>query len=143
MCACLRPARCRAPSSELEPALAAPAATSFVATFDTVGALRERVLAGEAADVVILSEAGMAALAKAGRIDAGSLIDLGTTSVALAVRKGAAVPDVSLARGAEARPAGGGLDRARRPGARRHGGSAFRQRAASGSASRRSCATAS
>ena len=67
----------------------------LLATYDTVGALRERVLAGEAADVVILSEAGMAALAAAGRIDAGTLIDLGATSVALAVRKGVEVPDVS------------------------------------------------
>lgn len=76
-----------------------PAVTSgghkLLASFDTVGALRERVLAGEAADVVILSEAGMAALARAGKIDGGSLIDLGTTSVALAVRKGADVPDVA------------------------------------------------
>ena len=37
--------------------------------FDTVGALRDAVLAGEPADVVILSEAGMAALAKAAKID--------------------------------------------------------------------------
>ena len=39
----------------------------LLATYDTVGALRERVLAGEAADVVILSEAGMAALADGGQ----------------------------------------------------------------------------
>jgi molybdate transport system substrate-binding protein len=77
----------------LEPAVTA-SGHKLLVTFDTVGALRERVLAGESADVVILSEAGMAVLAKADRIDAGSLIDLGTTSVALAVRRGAAVPDV-------------------------------------------------
>ena len=59
---------------QLEPAFAPPADTSSIATYDTVGALRDRVLAGEAADVVILSEAGMAALAKAGKIDAGALI---------------------------------------------------------------------
>jgi molybdate transport system substrate-binding protein len=78
----------------LEPALAV-SGHKLLATFDTVGALRERVLSGEAADVVILSEAGMAALVTADRIDAGSVIDLGATSVALAVRRGAAVPDVS------------------------------------------------
>jgi molybdate transport system substrate-binding protein len=78
----------------LEPALTA-SGHKLLATFDTVGALRERVLAGEAADVVILSEAGMAVLAKSDRIDAGSLIDLGTTSVALAVRRGEAAPDIS------------------------------------------------
>ncbi len=78
----------------LEPALAA-GGHKLAATFDTVGALRGRVLAGEPADVVILSEAGITALAKAGRLDTGPAIDLGATSVALAVRKGAAVPGVS------------------------------------------------
>jgi molybdate transport system substrate-binding protein len=78
----------------LEPFLAAAGGRKLAATFDTVGALRERVLAGTPADVVILSEAGMAALAKAGKIDAGAMVDLGRTSVALAVRKGAVVPDV-------------------------------------------------
>ena len=63
--------------------------------FDTVGALRNRMLAGERIDVVILSEAGMATLEQAARIDTKSTIGLGSTAVALAVRKGAAVPDLS------------------------------------------------
>jgi molybdate transport system substrate-binding protein len=63
--------------------------------FDTVGALRDAVLAGERADIVILSEEGIAALAKASRIDERSKVDVGSTAVALAVRKGAPVPDVS------------------------------------------------
>ena len=63
--------------------------------FDTVGALRNRVLAGDRADVVILSEAGMAALEQAAKIDPKGTIALGATAVALAVRKGAPVPDLS------------------------------------------------
>lgn len=65
--------------------------------FDTVGALRDRVLAGARADVVILSEAGMAALETAAKINSKSVVGLGNTAVALAVRKGAPVPDISSA----------------------------------------------
>ena len=77
----------------LEPAIAAAGTAKFDAVFDTVGALRDRALGGDAADIVILSEAGLAALEKAGKI-AGPAIDLGSISVALAARKGARVPDV-------------------------------------------------
>lgn len=79
----------------LEPAIVAAGQAKLDAVFDTVGALRDRVLAGEAADVVILSEAGMAALDKAGKVSGGSVVDLGRISVALAVRKGAPIPDLS------------------------------------------------
>lgn len=64
--------------------------------FDTVGALRDRVLRGEKADVAILSQAGIAALEKAGKVD-GQAVDLGRVSVALAVRNGAPKPDVASA----------------------------------------------
>jgi len=79
----------------LEPEFAQVSGHRLDTVFDTVGALRQRVLAGETPDVVILSGAGMAALEQAGRIDAGSAADLGSIFVALAVRKGAAVPDVA------------------------------------------------
>ena len=78
----------------LGPAIEAASQTKLDAVFDTVGALRDRVLRGDAADVVIVSEAGLAALEKAGRIT-GPAIDVGSISVALAVRKGARVPDVA------------------------------------------------
>jgi len=80
---------------QIDAAFTAAAGHTLKPEFDTVGALRNRVLAGERADVVILSEAGMAALATAARIDIKSTIGLGSTAVALAVRKGAPVPDVS------------------------------------------------
>lgn len=78
----------------LKPAIADASRAKLDAVFDTVGALRDRVLRGDVADVVILSEAGLAALEKAGKIAAGPVADLGSISVALAVRKGARVPDV-------------------------------------------------
>jgi molybdate transport system substrate-binding protein len=80
---------------QLAGAFATETGHTLTPQFDTVGALRNRVLAGDRADVVILSEAGMAALAQAGKVDAKSSIALGSTAVALAVRKGAAVPDLS------------------------------------------------
>ena len=80
---------------QLAPEFAAATGHTLEATFDTVGALRDRVLGGERADMVILSEAGIAALQKAGKIDPGTPVDLGSVAVALAVRKGAPVPDVS------------------------------------------------
>ena len=79
----------------LEPAIAAASSSKLDAAFDTVGALRDRVLRGEAADVVILSEAGILALQKAGRIAGDPAVDLGRISVALAVRRGAQVPDIT------------------------------------------------
>jgi molybdate transport system substrate-binding protein len=79
----------------LEPAIAAAGTAKLDAVFDTVGALRDRVLSGDAPDVIILSEAGMIALERAGKIAGGSAVDLGRISVALAVRKGAQAPDVA------------------------------------------------
>lgn len=82
---------------QLEAEFSAASGHTLKPEFDTVGALRNRVLAGERADVVILSEAGMGALDAAALIDVRSRIVLGSTAVALAVRKGAAVPDLSTA----------------------------------------------
>ena len=87
-------ARLRALCCDLSPPSRRPAAAKFDVVFDTVGALRDRVLGGDAADVVILSEAGLAALEKAGKI-AGPAVDLGSISVALAMRKGAQIPDIT------------------------------------------------
>jgi molybdate transport system substrate-binding protein len=80
---------------QLAPAFTASTGHTLDAIFDTVGALRDRVLAGEPAHVIILSEAGMVALQKAGKLHADVRVDLGTIFVALAVRKGASVPDVA------------------------------------------------
>ena len=65
------------------------------ATFDTVGAQRERVEKGERPNVVILSSAAIAQLGKLGLIDAASIRDVGDVQVGLAVRSGEVVPDIS------------------------------------------------
>src|SRR5689334_15641740 len=59
----------------LEPDFSATSGHKLDAVYDTVGALRDRVLAGEAADVVLLSEAGIGALSGAGKTDARTTVD--------------------------------------------------------------------
>lgn len=63
--------------------------------FNTAGSLRERIENGEAADLVILSESAIAALAKRGLVVAGSITDLGRTVTGVVVREGAPAPDIS------------------------------------------------
>jgi molybdate transport system substrate-binding protein len=68
------------------------------ASFDTVGAQRDRVLQGApgtVADVVILSTAAISQLAKAGHLPAGEGIAIGVVSVSLAVPLGTPVPAIS------------------------------------------------
>lgn len=69
----------------------------LVFTFDTVGALRDRVLAGERPHLIVVSAAAIDALVSAGHIARAEARDLGAIGVALAVRRGAPVPDVSTA----------------------------------------------
>ncbi|HET7850747.1 MAG TPA: substrate-binding domain-containing protein [Pseudolabrys sp.] len=63
--------------------------------FGTAGALRERLKAGEKADLAILSAAAIEALEKLGLFVAGSRTDVGRTVTGVAVREGAPLPDIS------------------------------------------------
>ncbi len=68
------------------------------ATFDTVGAQRDRVLSGApgaVADVVILSNAAITQLRAGGRLTQDAAQSIGVVSVSLAVPHGAPVPDIS------------------------------------------------
>jgi molybdate transport system substrate-binding protein len=58
-------------------------------------ALLERLRAGEAADVVILTREGLDEVAREGRVAAGSCVDLARSFVGIAVNAGAAHPDIS------------------------------------------------
>lgn len=62
-------------------------------SFGAVGAMQEKLLAGEPADVVILTQAMVQALAGQGRVEAAA--DLGIVRTGVGVRAGAARPDVS------------------------------------------------
>jgi len=65
--------------------------------FNTVGAQRQKLAAGERADVIILSASAIEALEKEGALVPGSRADLGRTFTGVAVRAGAALPDLSTA----------------------------------------------
>ena len=61
---------------------------------DTAGGLSKRIDGGEAFDVAIITPAVVDDLAKKGRIVAGSRIDLAKVGMGVAVKEGAAVPDI-------------------------------------------------
>src|SRR3954467_12187801 len=58
----------------------------------TVGNIVNRLEAGESFDLVIASPAALASLAKSGKLESG--VDLARVGVGLAVREGAAKPDI-------------------------------------------------
>jgi molybdate transport system substrate-binding protein len=65
---------------------------------DTVGGLMKRIEAGESFDVVIASPAALETLGKSGKI-AGGGVDLAKGGVGVAVREGAAKPDIRTVEG--------------------------------------------
>ncbi len=62
--------------------------------FSAVGAMRARIVAGEPTDVVILTRALIAELARDGHTTALSTSDVGTVDTAIAVRGGDTLPPV-------------------------------------------------
>lgn len=66
------------------------------AEFGAVGAIKARAV-GEPVDVITLTHAMIEELAASGLVAPGSCVDLGTVGTGVAVRAGAAAPDVSTA----------------------------------------------
>ena len=66
---------------------------AVTASYGTVGAIGERFKAGEAADLLILSPSGLAALGDS--LIAGSATEVARAGLAVAVRSGARAPDLS------------------------------------------------
>jgi molybdate transport system substrate-binding protein len=64
-------------------------------TFGTVGAVRQKLAAGEPADVLILSDVAIDDLARQGAVAAGTRTDIARTGMGVGVRQGAPVPDIS------------------------------------------------
>jgi molybdate transport system substrate-binding protein len=64
-------------------------------TFSAVGAMRDRLLAGEPADLVILSRALVEDLARSGHVVAASMTDVARVATAVAVRAGDPVPAIA------------------------------------------------
>jgi molybdate transport system substrate-binding protein len=61
---------------------------------DTAGGLTRRVLGGEAFDLVIVTQEGIDALARQGKLDAGTALPLARIGIGVAVREGAPKPDI-------------------------------------------------
>ena len=69
--------------------------TKLNLNFGTAGSMRDRLKAGEATDLIILSESIIAELNKSGMFVAGSITDLGRTVTGVVIKDGAAIPDIS------------------------------------------------
>jgi molybdate transport system substrate-binding protein len=63
-------------------------------TFSAVGAMRDKVVAGAPADLVILTRALVDELTRAGHVIEGSAVDIGAVLTGIAVRAGDAAPKV-------------------------------------------------
>jgi len=63
--------------------------------YATAPTIRQKIMAGEAADVVIAPPAVTDELSKAGKLDANSSVPLGRVGVGVAVRNGVPKPDIS------------------------------------------------
>lgn len=68
---------------------------SVAGAFGAVGAMKEKLLAGEPCDVIILTAAQIAELTQSGHVLPGSAAPLGRVRTGIAVRSGTPLPDVS------------------------------------------------
>jgi molybdate transport system substrate-binding protein len=85
--------------SALAPQWEARSGHRLVVTYLTAGELRRKLAAGEVADVVILPLENFAAIEAEGRTHAASRRDLGAVGIGVAVRQGAALPDLGSEEG--------------------------------------------
>ena len=74
--------------------IAAEEAIEVEGHFGAVGAMREKLVAGEPCDVVILTRAQIAELVKTGHVALAGIADLGAVETSIAVRAADAPPDV-------------------------------------------------
>ena len=65
------------------------------ATWATAAALDKRLRAGDAADLLISTRGGIAALISEGRVAKGTATDIASSGVGIAIRQGETAPDVS------------------------------------------------
>jgi len=86
----------------LEQAFLEQTGARLQATFGAVGMMKEKLLAGAPCDVLILTQALIAELEQAGRVEPGSAAPLGRVKTGVAVKAGEAPPDVSGAEGLRA-----------------------------------------
>jgi molybdate transport system substrate-binding protein len=79
---------------DLAPAFQRSTGKTVAATFASSGGVKNRVLDGESADVVITTQAAMAELADNGEIERDSVAVMARSPIGVAVRAGAPKPDI-------------------------------------------------
>ena len=82
---------------ELRPQFERATGNKLTLGYSLIADIKKRIVAGETADVVILSRPAMEDLGKQDKIASGSILDVVETPVAIAVRAGAPKPDISSA----------------------------------------------
>ncbi len=88
---------------EFERATGHKVTTSFTGTVD----VKKRIAAGEAFDLLIMASDDIDAFLASGTLKSGSRVDLASSGVGVAVRAGAAKPDIGTTRHLHDRTAGG------------------------------------
>jgi molybdate transport system substrate-binding protein len=86
----------------LQPDFQATSGAQLRATFGAVGAMKEKLLAGEPCDVLVLTQALIAELEASGHVTPGSAAPLGRVKTGIAVKSGEAPPMVADAKGLRA-----------------------------------------
>ena len=80
-------------------AVAAQAGLAIDGAFGAVGAMQDKLLAGEPCDVIVLTRAMIDELAKSKRVEDDSIGDLGRVPTGVAIKRGAPLPKVSSSAG--------------------------------------------
>ena len=80
-------------------AVADQAGLALEGAFGAVGAMKDKLLAGEPCDVIVLTRAMIDELAKSGRVEDDSVGDLGRVPTGVAIKLGARAPNVSTPAG--------------------------------------------
>jgi molybdate transport system substrate-binding protein len=78
----------------LAPRFKAETGFDIAGSFGAVGSMRDKLMAGEPADLVLLTSAKMAELVRQGQVVANSVSDIGSVHTAVAVRAGDEVPAI-------------------------------------------------
>jgi molybdate transport system substrate-binding protein len=79
---------------ELKPTFETTTGNRVTMVYGLIADLRKRILEGETADVMILSRAALDELQSQGKVASGSIVNLASSYVAIAVRAGAAKPEI-------------------------------------------------
>ena len=79
----------------MEPTLIAETGTGVQGSFGAVGAMKEKLLAGEPCDVIVLTAAMIDELATSGHVERDTIAPLGRVATGVAVRAGEPLPDIA------------------------------------------------